>query len=308
VTRGAGLTDAWWGSRDGGVAVTGDGGATVGVVAPGAMGAALGTCLVAGGHRVVVALDGRSAATRERAAGLDDVGDVDALVTAADVVLVVVPPASAREAGASLASARARTGARPLVVELDAVSPETVVAVAADLAGDLVDGAVSGPPPRPDATTPTRVFLSGPRASEVAALAAPGVRFVPVDGPVGAASAAKMCTASVRKGHQALLAHALLTADAHGVLDTVLEDLRLDFPGAGVATAAVAATKAWRFADEMDEIATTQAAAGLTPDLFAAMATVYRRLATSAWGACDPRDVPADLASPEGLRPRTDGD
>jgi hypothetical protein len=116
-----------------------------------------------------------------------------------------------------------------------------------------------------------------------------------------------MCTASVRKGHQALLAQALVTADAHGVLDTVLEDLRIDFPSAGAAAAAVAATKAWRFADEMDEIAATQAAAGLTPDLFAAMATVYRRLATSDWGARRPEDVPAGLTSPAGLRPHPDG-
>jgi ethanolamine ammonia-lyase large subunit len=102
-----------------------------------------------------------------------------------------------------------------------------------------------------------------------------------------------MCTASVRKGHQALLAHALLTAEHHGVTDTVLADLQLDFPHDDVRHAAVAATKAWRFADEMDEIAATQSGAGLTPELFAAMAEVYRRLATSPYGTGRPEDLPA---------------
>jgi hypothetical protein len=43
----------------------------------------------------------------------------------------------------------------------------------------------------------------------------------------------------------------------------------------------------------MDEIAATQADAGLTAELFAAMAEVYRRLATSAAGSGRPEDLPA---------------
>ncbi|MEJ2859857.1 NAD(P)-dependent oxidoreductase [Actinomycetospora flava] len=278
----------------------------MGVLAPGAMGAALGGCLTAGGHRVLASLAGRSPETvaRAREHGLDDAGDLDGLVAAVDVLLLVVPPGSARAAGADVAAACARTGARPLVAELDAVAPATVAAIAADLPGDVVDGAISGPPPRPDAVAPTRVFLSGPRAAEVAALTAPGVRWLVLDGPVGAASAAKMCTASVRKGHQALLAQALVTAAEHGVLDTVVDDLRLSFPDAGVPTAAVAATKAWRFVDEMTEIAATQADAGMSPAPGEALAAVYRALATSEWGARQPDEVPADLTDPAGLRPR----
>ncbi|HWN26425.1 MAG TPA: DUF1932 domain-containing protein [Actinomycetospora sp.] len=282
--------------------------AVVGVVAPGAMGTALGACLAAGGHRVLTSLAGRSPATAARARPLfTDAGTLDDLVAAVDVVLVVVPPGAARAAGEELGAACTRTGARPLTVEMDAVAPATVAAIAASLPGELVDGAVSGPPPRPDAAVATRVFLSGARAGEVAALDAPGVRWVVLDGPVGAASAAKACTASVRKGHQALLAHALVTAQAHGVLDTVLADLRLDFPDAGVAPAATAATKAWRFVDEMTEIAATQEDAGLTPALFEALAEVYRALATSDWGGRRPEDVPGDLADPAGLRPHPRG-
>jgi len=277
----------------------------VGVVAPGAMGAALGRCLAEGGHRVLTSLAGRSGDTVARARGvLEDAGDLEDLVRAVDVLLLVVPPGAARAAGDALAAACTATRARPLTVEMDAVAPDTVTAVAERLPGDLVDGAISGPPPRPDAATPTRVFLAGPRAGEIAALTAPGVRWIVLDGPVGAASAAKMCTASVRKGYQALLAQALVTADAHGVLHEVLADLRLDFPDAGVASAATAATKAWRFSDEMTEIAATQEAAGLSPALAAGLVETYRFLATSEWGHRRPDEVPSDLDDPSGLRPR----
>ena len=282
----------------------------VGVVAPGAMGIALGRCLTAGGHRVLMTAAGRSAATARRLAdaGIEDAGSTDAVVGAAAVVISVVPPAHARSAADGIAASARRTGACPVLVEANAVAPATVadvvgIAGGADL--DVVDAAISGPPPDPGAEHPTRIFLAGPRAAEISALELPGVRWVGLDGGIGAASAAKMCTASVRKGHQALLAHALLTAEHHGVLDTVLADLQLDFPHDDVPHAAAAVTKAWRFVDEMDEIATTQAGAGLTPDMFAAMAEVYRRLATSEWGARRPEDVPAGLTSPAGLRPRS---
>ncbi len=286
-------------------------GMTVGVVAPGEMGIALGRCLAAGGHRVLMTAAGRSPATARRLAdaGIADAGSTDAVVGASAVVIGVVPPAMARTAADEIAASARRTGSHLLFVEANAVAPSTVAQIAEAAAGsglDVVDAAISGPPPHPDAGRPTRIFLSGPRSEKVAALGVPGVRWVPIDGGLGAASAAKMCTASVRKGHQALLAQALLTADHHGVLDTVLADLRLDFPHDDVSRAAVAATKAWRFVDEMTEIAATQAAAGLTPDLFEAMATAYRHLATSAWGARRPGDVPADLTSPAGLRPRPD--
>jgi len=281
----------------------------IGVHARGAMGTALARCLRAGGHEVLTTAAGRSAATARRLAdaGLDDAGSLDAVVAASEVLVSVVPPGRARDTAAEIAAACTRTGARPLVLEANAVSPGAVVGIAGDLPVDLVDAAISGPPPTPDAARPTRVFLSGDRAAEIAALVVPGVRWVPVEGGVGAASAAKMCTASVRKGHQALLAHALLTAEHHGVLDTVLADLALDFPGDTIGSAATAAAKASRFADEMDEIAATQEGAGLTPDLFGAIAEVYRRLATSEWGALHPEDLPADPHSPAGLRPRPGG-
>lgn len=83
----------------------------------------------------------------------------------------------------------------------------------------------------------------------------------------------------------------MLTAQAHGVSADVLDDLGELLPGPrGVA---VAATKAWRFVDEMREIAVTQRAAGLPEALFEGMAQVYELLAAGA--GQDPEQVPGDV-------------
>jgi 3-hydroxyisobutyrate dehydrogenase-like beta-hydroxyacid dehydrogenase len=271
----------------------------VGIVSPGAMGSALGARLREGGARVVVALEGRSERTRRLAseAGLEDVGSLAALLGEAPILLSVVPPENALEAAGSLE--RESGGARPLVVELNAISPATTRRVATTLASggvDTVDGSISGPPPRSPGTT--RIYLSGPRASEVAALPFEGVERVVVSDVVGDASAVKMCTASVYKGRIAVLAQAFRTARAHGVVDHVLADLvaagLVDADRTGT-TLGIASAKAWRYVAEMEEIAETQAAAGLTPDLFRSMAAVYADLAERAIAEM-PEDVPDGLS------------
>jgi 3-hydroxyisobutyrate dehydrogenase-like beta-hydroxyacid dehydrogenase len=142
------------------------------------------------------------------------------------------------------------------------------------------------------------VYLSGLQAAEVAALPFEGVERVVVSDVVGAASAVKMCTASVYKGRVALLAQALRTAYAHGVLEHVLHDLAetgATDPARAGATVGRASAKAWRYVAEMEEIAATQSEAGLTPDLFRALAVVYADLAERAV-AVAPEDVDADIA------------
>lgn len=76
-----------------------------------------------------------------------------------------------------------------------------------------------------------------------------------------------------------------------GVLDTVVDDLRVDFPTS-------ACVRPWwgregvRFVDEMTTIAATQADAGLGGELFIAMAGVYARLAETRWGRTALADLP----------------
>lgn len=274
------------------------------------MGAGLGWALREGGADVVTTVAGRSDRSRGFAeqAGLTVLPDTDSFVQTADVVLVVTPPGAARAAADELAKATERTGARLLVADLNAIAPTTSADVAATLATagvDYVDGSISGPPPwvRPGA----RLYFSGLRAQEVVDL--PWLHATATNlGPTArSAKALKMSTASVYKGQVALFTQAIRSAHHHGVLDAVLEDLR----GAGIdllRDVAIASAKSDRYVPEMSEIALTQAAADLGPELFTAFAGVWADVSTSELAAGNPEvesatdrtaaEIVALLASP----------
>jgi 3-hydroxyisobutyrate dehydrogenase-like beta-hydroxyacid dehydrogenase len=274
---------------------------TIGIVSAGAMGSAVGAAYRAAGRRVVTTVAGRSERTRGLAAqaGLELVPALDAVVAEADLVLSIAPPDRAPAIAAELAGAAARSGARPLVSDWNAVAPATAREIAGTLEAvglELVDGSISGGPPR--AGYRTRVYLSGGRAAELAEAAPPWLDLRVVGDEIGLASAVKMCTASVYKGYTALLAHALATAHSHGVLGQVLDDLHDSFPrqlDRAARLLAVSTTKAGRYVGEMHEIALTQASVGLTPALFDAMAEVYERLAETPLAAESPESIPDAL-------------
>jgi 3-hydroxyisobutyrate dehydrogenase-like beta-hydroxyacid dehydrogenase len=264
------------------------------------MGSAVGNALARGGASVVATVAGRSARTVTLAgrAPFELLPDLESVVRRADVVLSIVPPEVAPAVARDVLRAVEATSTRPLLVDLNAVAPATVldVAAAATAAGsELVDGSISGPPPWKAGTT--RVYLSGRRAPEVAALPFDGVELIVVGPEVGAASAVKMSTASVYKGTSALLLQALVTAHANGVLEHVLADLRTAAPELVASVErrlAMAAAKAERYVGEMREIAAAQAAAGLTPALFEALAEVYARVAATPAAGASPEDAVAE--------------
>ena len=270
---------------------------TLGIVSPGAMGSALGRAWAARGSRVVATTSGRSERTRGLTAGLELLPDLDAVVASSDVVVSICPPAAAEQVLTDLIAAAARTGSAPLVLEANAVAPDLVESLAARAATaglSLVDGSVSGGPPSPGGDT--MLYLSGPRAAEVEALAADGLRRRVVGDRAGLASAVKMCTASVYKGTTAIWAQALQSAEALGVLDVVLEDLAEELPEQVAAAGrriALAASKSARFVAEMEHIARTQGRAGTSPELFEGMAAVYRRLSATPLAALSPEEAQA---------------
>jgi 3-hydroxyisobutyrate dehydrogenase-like beta-hydroxyacid dehydrogenase len=275
---------------------------TVAVVSPGAMGSAMADALGRRGMRVVSTLAGRSERTARLAATapLELLPDLGAVVREADAVLSIVPPEAAPSVAADIALVAREQGVAPLLVDLNAIAPATARSLA-ELGLELVDGSISGPPPwKPG----TRVYLSGPRAEEVAALPFEGVERIVVGDEVGSASAVKMSTASVYKGTTALLAQALRAAHANGVLEHVVADLRLGAPQlvANVERRlAVAASKSGRYVGEMHEIAATQQSAGLTPALFEAIAEVYGEIATTQLARRSPEEILAQLMLAEVL-------
>jgi 3-hydroxyisobutyrate dehydrogenase-like beta-hydroxyacid dehydrogenase len=252
---------------------------TVGLLHPGEMGASVGASAREAGADVVWASEGRSAHTRTRAeaAGLRDVGALDALVSASDVVLSVCPPAKAPQVAAAVAR-RAFAG---IFVDANAVNPGTAreIGNVVEAGGArFVDGGIIGPP----APGPTRLYLSGEEAPRVAALFAAGpVEAIALRGEAGAASVLKMAFAAWTKGSAALLLAIRALARAEGVEDALLAQWEKTNPQLAVLSEGAAlrtAPKAWRFVGEMDEIASTFAAADLPEGFHRAAAEVYARL------------------------------
>ena len=263
------------------------------------MGSALAAALARGGVRVVATVADRSERTALLAerAEIELLPNLDAVVRAADVVLSVVPPEAASAVAENILRSALCQATRPLIADLNAIAPGTARRIetsAADAGHELVDGSISGPPPRESGTT--RVYLSGRRAVEIAALPFDGVERIIVGDAVGAASAVKMSTASVYKGSTALLMQALLAADANGVLEHVLADLRSGAPELVTRVEqrlATAASKSGRYVAEMHEIAASQSAAGRTPALFEAIAEIYATLARTSAATKDPEEITA---------------
>jgi 3-hydroxyisobutyrate dehydrogenase-like beta-hydroxyacid dehydrogenase len=247
---------------------------TIGLLHPGAMGAAVGAQLVAAGQRCVWVPAGRGPATRRRAAaaGLVALAGFEELATC-EVVVSVCPPAVALE----VAHQVARTGFTGCYVDANAISPRHSQEIVTVLDGaTVVDGGIVGPPPnRPDTT---RLYLSGAddAVARVHTLFADTILTpVVVPGPVGAASALKLAFATYNKVSTVLAAQAHALARRHGV-DTQLRELAAAVlpatPLAAPDGLTSAAQRAWRWAPEMNEIADACRDAGLPADLLDAAA------------------------------------
>jgi 3-hydroxyisobutyrate dehydrogenase-like beta-hydroxyacid dehydrogenase len=227
----------------------------IGLLHPGAMGAAIGAAV---DGEVLWASEGRSEATRARAASFRDAGTLAALVAEADLILSICPPHAALEV------ARACAGFDGLYVDANAISPARAREIAA-LQPRFVDGGIIGGPEAPV------LYLSGEEAAEAARLFPALETHVVPD-----ASAVKMAFAAWTKGTAALLLAIRETAAHYGVED----EWRGAAPELGERLAraeASAREKGWRWAGEMDEIADTFAAAGQPEGFHRAAAEVYRR-------------------------------
>ena len=273
---------------------------TIALLHPGDMGAALGACLVANGHRVVWASSGRSPATcaRAAAAGLTDKVTLGRALGDADIVFSVCPP----QAALDVAEAVAALEFDGLYVDANAIAPDTtreVGALVEAAQARFVDGGIIGPPPVMPGLA--RLYLSGPQAAAAAALFAGSFTDARVvRGPPGAASALKLAYAAWNKGSIALLAAVRSFALAEGVDAELHAEWAISQPDLPKRSEAVTghAHKAWRWIAEMEEIATGFKAAGLPPGFHEAAADLYRRLEQFKDAATPPsmKEITASIA------------
>jgi len=251
----------------------------VGILSPGDMGAAIGNVLHHGGLEVYTCLEGRSELTRTRAAeaGFRDAPGYDELVSSVDVLLCVLVPAEARPVAERVAAALRRTGARPVYVECNAIAPQTVVGIEKlirDAGAEFIDAGIIGGPPRVGGSN-TRFHCSGPDTSGFEALAGHGLDVRVVGPKVGQASGLKMVYAASTKGTTALWTELIVAARAMGLDQQLMVELG-DRGKQQLAGITGMPNRARRWVGEMEEIAATFEALGLTPLILEGAADMYR--------------------------------
>jgi L-threonate 2-dehydrogenase len=256
----------------------------VAVIAPGMMGSAVAKRLTSCGVRGRTLLAGRSAATvaRAQAAGLSDATHNQ--IAEADFILSIVPPGEALALAERLLPAMRAAPRKPVYVDCNAVSPETVCRIdelVRESGARFVDGGIIGPPPEPDSAK-TRIYLSGPDAETVAVLESYGLSMPVLPGPVGAASAMKMSYAGITKGFTALGATMMLAATRAGTSDALIAEMKVSQPALlkWLTTQMPRMhSKAYRWVAEMEEIAAFVGRDQPGDGLYQSAARLYQEIA-----------------------------
>jgi L-threonate 2-dehydrogenase len=257
---------------------------TVAVVAQGAMGAGVGARLAERGLRVVTSLEGRSAASAERAKAAGMVSVSDRECAQADFFLSILPPSEALPLAEKMAALIGPSNKKPVYVDCNAVSPPTKVKigqVVTQAGSPFVDVGIIGLPPRANYDGPY-LIAAGPDTGSFVPLGDFGLTIRPVDGPVGAASAVKMSYAGITKGITALGSMMMLGATRGGVADELRNQLERSHPAfMNNFRRAVPDMfdKAYRFVGEMEEIADFVGEDKEARQMYLAIADFYRRMA-----------------------------
>jgi 3-hydroxyisobutyrate dehydrogenase-like beta-hydroxyacid dehydrogenase len=256
----------------------------VAIVAPGAMGSAIGQRLDRHGFQVLTSLEGRSAASVERArqCGMHHRPDVE--LAHADIFLSIVPPAEAIHLARRFAPLFREHGRAPVYVDCNAINPrnaQEVARIVLDSGAAFVDGGIIGGPPRPAAPGPM-LYCSGRAAPAVTVLREGGLRVRVLSDRLGDASALKMSYAGITKGLVALAAAMMLGASRNGTAQALYEELAESQPHLlkhFARTIPDMYGKAYRWVEEMEEIAGFLAPDESAQRLFDGAARLYERLA-----------------------------
>ena len=254
----------------------------IGVIHPGMMGICVASTIQNSGHDVYWIAEGRSPQSRQRAEkfNLSDAGSLAALCETCSVIVSVCPPHAA-ELVAEQVLACSFQG---VYLDVNAIAPQRAIRMEQAMARsgiDFVDGGIIGAPAWERGKT--WLYLSGEKARDALAYFSEGPLETSVVGDdIGKASALKMCYAAYTKGTTALLGGILATAEVMGVRSELEAQWSRDwtnFGGQAGERVRKVTAKAWRFAGEMAEIASTFRKAGLPGEFHDAAEMIYERIA-----------------------------
>jgi 3-hydroxyisobutyrate dehydrogenase-like beta-hydroxyacid dehydrogenase len=269
---------------------------TVGILSPGDMGQAIAAVLNQNGLKTIAALDDRSERTRQlaAAANIQDVGSLTQLVIESDLVLSVLVPAAAAEVAKQVAEVISNVGKQILYVDGNAIAPQKVKRIAQLIESSgatFVDASIIGPPPRVSGRT--RIYASGKQANELQQLQNYGLDIRVIGDEVGQASGLKMSYAALTKGLTAISTELLIAAHRLGLDEQLWNEVSSSQPElAAILTRSIPSMtpKAHRWIGEMEEIAETFKAVGLTERTFYGAADVYRLVKDTSLGKETPEE------------------
>lgn len=261
----------------------------ISIFAQGTMGAGLAAVLTQHGISVVTALQGRSKASAERAqsAGMRSV-PVEQLVDA-DIILSVLPPAEALPFAERLAPQISAAGKKPLFVDCNAVSPQTVRDIGAVIiptGADFADIGIIGMPPRLGAPSP-RLYAAGSGMELLQSLNRFGLDVRPLQGPPGTASALKMSYGGITKGLIAIASAMILGADRADIGEDLRKELEQSEPELFASLSRRIddmLPKAYRWVAEMREIGVFLGQDPASSSIYGGIADLYSRLAADVAG------------------------
>jgi 3-hydroxyisobutyrate dehydrogenase-like beta-hydroxyacid dehydrogenase len=263
---------------------------SIAILAPGAMGSAVAGRLDEHGAKVLTSLEGRSAATAQRAAAAGMIAAGDDAIAACDIILSIVPPSEALGLAEHLATLITKNAKKPVIVDCNAVNVETIRKIediVLSSGARFVDAAIIGFPPKPGSKSPA-FYLSGDDAKDVAVLGDLGLDVRIIDGPVGAASALKMAYAGINKGITGLGAAMALAATRAGAADALRDELALSLPAVQARFAVSLPDmipKSYRWVAEMREIAGFLGEGHPAALIYEGFARLFEHIATDAQGA-----------------------
>lgn len=256
----------------------------IAVIGAGAMGSAIAGRMISKGATVLTYLEGRSRETIDRATsvGMTPVG-IERIANA-DIILSIVPPSEAVTTASRLADAMRQEQGRGTYIDLNAVAPETAQEVASCFDGGdakSVDGCIIGGPPKGAAAGP-HIYLSGGGDDISPSLAERGLDIRLLDGPIGAASALKMCYAGINKGLTGLATAMMLAAARCGADEALMAELSESVPDLRQKFSKSIPDmypKAYRWVAEMSEIADFLGADDPASGIYTGMAGIYEMMA-----------------------------
>ncbi len=212
-------------------------------------------------------------------------------LTRAEIVLSILPPAEAVGFAERMAPVLAAAARKPVFVDCNAVSPETVRRIeAVVVAGGttFVDASIIGLPPKPGQASP-RFYMSGARESveRVRVLAEFGLDVRVLEGPVGTASALKMSYAGINKGVAAIASAMILAASRAGTAEALYAEMAESLPGLLESLRRQVPDmlpKAYRWVAEMGEIASFAGEDAAARQVYEGFAELFGRVSRDVAG------------------------